>query len=71
MSATPQMIEFEAAYIRDDMAKRKEPYQRPYDFLYTGRAPAVGQRTETQLSPPAGVVHAFGDCDGSGRIADL
>ena len=51
MSANPpQMIEFEAAYVRDGMAKQKEPYQRPYEFLYTGRAPAVGQRTETQLT---------------------
>jgi hypothetical protein len=48
------MIEFEEAFIRDEIAKQKEPYQRPYDFLYTGRAPAVGQRTETHLSSTNG-----------------
>lgn len=54
MSTSPRTIQFEAAYIRDDMAHNKEPFQRPYDFLYTGRVPAVGQRTETQLKTANG-----------------
>lgn len=48
------MVEFEDAFIRDEMAKDKEPFQRPYEFLFTGRKPKVGQRTETQLNVAGG-----------------
>lgn len=42
-------IDFEQAFIRDDIAERREPFQKPDKFLFTGRQPEKGHRTETQV----------------------
>ena len=36
-------------FIRDEMAKQKQPFQAPYQFLWTGKVAEIGQRSETQL----------------------
>ena len=47
----PVMVEgWSEGFLRDDQAKQFEPHQRPYQFLYTGRKPQVGQRAIAQLS---------------------
>jgi len=48
------ITDYRDGFIRDDSSKSREPCQYPYKFLYTGRAPAVGQRTETQLQTNSG-----------------
>ena len=47
---TSTVVEIRDGFIKDEFAKQCEPYQRPYEFLYTGRLPEVGQRTETQIT---------------------
>ena len=43
-------IQFCDGFVKDHFAKDCEPFQRPYQFLWTGRQARVGQRTETQVN---------------------
>jgi len=60
----PGFFQFDSGFINDDFSKQCEPIQgRP--FLYTGRAPKVGQRTEV-------AVHAGGEyCRLSGVVSSV
>ena len=60
----PGFFQFRSGFINDDFSKQCEPIQgRP--FLYTGRAPEVGQRTEV-------AVHAGGEyCRLSGVVSSV
>lgn len=44
------LISFQDGFINDDFAKLCEPFQPPFKFLWTGRKPRIGQRTETQVT---------------------
>ncbi|KAL3939069.1 MAG: hypothetical protein SGARI_001504, partial [Bacillariaceae sp.] len=47
-------IRIQDGFVKDDFAQQCEPFQRPYKFLWTGRVPEVGQRTETQITTAEG-----------------
>ena len=47
-------IPFNDGFVKDVFAKQCEPFQRPYEFLWTGRRARVGQRTETQVNTDGG-----------------
>ena len=44
-----EVVVFDDAFIKDNVAKMCENIQK-VDFLYTGKIPKIGQKTETQIS---------------------
>lgn len=48
-TAAATTIQFDDGFVKDDFAKMCEPFQKPHEFLWTGRPARVGQRTETQV----------------------
>mmetsp|Transcript_24633 Transcript_24633/g.52515 ORF Transcript_24633/g.52515 Transcript_24633/m.52515 type:complete len:198 (-) Transcript_24633:240-833(-) len=64
-------IPFQNGYIKDEWSQLVEPAFRSVEgraFLWTGRAPEVGQRTETQITASDG---AAGWCRLSGVVTEV
>lgn len=67
-------IPFQEGYIKDEWSQLVEPAYRAVEgraFLWTGRRPEVGQRTETQVTTSSSDARRAGWCRLSGVVTDV